>query len=109
YEWPAFGAKATLPVPSDRIFTVAAESRVFSVAAEPRVFTIAAESRIFTVATQTSPYHVTKDPNADLDYQFDWTAWLGTDTISTSTWSAPIGSQITTHDSVIDGTSKKTT
>ena len=35
-------------------------------------------------------YEVKKDPNADLDYGFDWTAWLGaTDTITESTWSVP--------------------
>lgn len=27
-----------------------------------------------------------KDPNASLPYVVDWTAWLGTDTISTSQW-----------------------
>lgn len=33
----------------------------------------------------------TKDPNAVLDYQVDWAAWLGADTISTSTWTVPAG------------------
>lgn len=28
----------------------------------------------------------TKDPQATLDYTVDWSAWLGTDTIATSTW-----------------------
>lgn len=32
-----------------------------------------------------------KDPQAVLDYQIDWSAWLGTDTISTSTWTVPTG------------------
>jgi len=32
-----------------------------------------------------------KDPNAVLDYQIDWETWLGTDTISTSTWTVPTG------------------
>lgn len=27
------------------------------------------------------------DPDADLDYGHDWSSWLGTDTITTSTWS----------------------
>jgi hypothetical protein len=31
------------------------------------------------------------DPQAVLDYQIDWSAWLGTDTISTSTWTVPTG------------------
>ena len=29
-----------------------------------------------------------KDPDALLDYQIDWSSWLGTDTISASTWEA---------------------
>jgi len=32
-----------------------------------------------------------KDPQAKLDYQVDWTAWLGSDTIKTSTWTVPTG------------------
>lgn len=31
------------------------------------------------------------DPNAVLDYQNDWAAWLDGDTITTSTWSVPAG------------------
>jgi len=27
-----------------------------------------------------------KDPDAVLDYQIDWSDWLGTDTISSSSW-----------------------
>lgn len=33
----------------------------------------------------------TKDPNATLDYGFNWLDWLGSDTISTSTWIVPDG------------------
>jgi hypothetical protein len=32
-----------------------------------------------------------KDPNAILDYAIDWSAWLGTDTIASSTWTVPTG------------------
>jgi len=32
-----------------------------------------------------------KDPDAVLDYQVDWSDWLDTDTISTSTWTVPTG------------------
>lgn len=32
-----------------------------------------------------------KDPNEVLDYSVNWTNWLGTDTISTSTWVVPTG------------------
>lgn len=32
-----------------------------------------------------------KDPSDVLDYQIDWSAALGTDTISASTWTAPAG------------------
>lgn len=43
----------------------------------------------------------TKDPQAKLDYGWDWSAWLGTDTISTSTWTVdPAGPVLSnaTHD-----------
>ena len=33
----------------------------------------------------------TKDPLAVLDYTIDWTAWLGVDTIPTSTWTIAPG------------------
>ena len=33
----------------------------------------------------------TKDPDAKLDYIVDWASWLGTDTISTSSWTVPPG------------------
>lgn len=36
-------------------------------------------------------FQVTKDPNAILDYRFDWSDWLNSDTIATSTWIAPDG------------------
>jgi len=32
-----------------------------------------------------------KDPNATLDYEVDWAKWLGTDTITASTWAAGAG------------------
>lgn len=32
-----------------------------------------------------------KDPDAVLDYVRDWSTFLGADTISTSTWTAPAG------------------
>lgn len=33
-----------------------------------------------------------KDPDAKLDYGFDWSDWLGTtETITTSTWTVPTG------------------
>jgi hypothetical protein len=32
-----------------------------------------------------------KDPDAVLDYAVDWSSWLGTDTIATSTWIVPTG------------------
>lgn len=33
----------------------------------------------------------TKDPNAVLDYTIDWSLWLAGDTISTATWTVPMG------------------
>ena len=32
-----------------------------------------------------------KDPNAVLDYEWDWSAWLGTDTIASHTVTAATG------------------
>ena len=32
-----------------------------------------------------------KDPQANLDYSVDWTSWLGSDTIATSSWTIPTG------------------
>ena len=32
-----------------------------------------------------------KDPNSTLDFAIDWSAWLGTDTIATATWTVPTG------------------
>jgi len=32
-----------------------------------------------------------KDPGARKDYQVDWSAWLGDDTISAVTWTVPNG------------------
>ncbi len=37
----------------------------------------------------------TKDPSAKLDFGFDWAAWLGTDTITASTWTADTGLTLT--------------
>ena len=49
-------------------------------------------------------YHLfEKDPNAVLDYTVDWTAWLDSDTISTSTWIVPSG---ITEDSSTNDTEK---
>ena len=50
-------------------------------------------------ATAFVPRLKVKDPQAILDYSFDWgTNYLGTDTIASSTWSvSPSGPDITTH------------
>jgi hypothetical protein len=32
-----------------------------------------------------------KDPQAELDYTIDWSSWLGSDTITTSSWTVPTG------------------
>ena len=37
------------------------------------------------------PQTFTKDPDAVLDYLVDWSSWLGSDTIATSTWVVPSG------------------
>jgi hypothetical protein len=54
-------------------------------------------------------YEVKKDPNADLDYGFDWSAWLGTtDTITESTWTVPVESGLVTHSPSISPDGKVT-
>lgn len=43
-----------------------------------------------------SAQYVTKDPDATLDYDTDWTTWMATgDTIATSEWIVPAGLTIT--------------
>lgn len=37
-----------------------------------------------------------KDPSGTLDYSIDWTDWLGTDTISSSSWTVPSGLEVGT-------------
>lgn len=37
------------------------------------------------------PSTYVKDPDAILDYQIDWTAWLSDDTIESSEWLVPDG------------------
>jgi len=36
-----------------------------------------------------------KDPNATVDYELDWSEWLDSDAVSTSTWSAPAALTLT--------------
>lgn len=48
----------------------------------------------------------THDPDADLPYGINWTAWLAGDTIATSTWTVS-GSGVTLHDD--DNTTTATT
>ena len=47
---------------------------------------------------------IVKDPDAILDYGFDWSEWLGTDTITASSWAVPAGLT-----EVADGNSTTTT
>lgn len=42
-------------------------------------------------------FQITKDPNAVLDYYFDWSTWLNGDTIATSTWIVPAGLTMTSE------------
>ena len=37
-----------------------------------------------------------KDPGEVLDYQIDWAAWLGTDTITSSTWTVTGATKVAT-------------
>ena len=45
-----------------------------------------------------------KDPDAILDYKFDWAPWLGTDTIATSSWTAESGITIVPASESFDDT-----
>ena len=46
-----------------------------------------------------------KDPNAVLDYAVDWSAWLISDTISSSSWTTPTGiTQVTTSNTTTRAT-----
>ena len=49
-------------------------------------------------------YQFPKDPDETLDYQFDWTAFIGTDTIFSQSTVVTDASLVT---SAIDGTNKK--
>ncbi len=50
----------------------------------------------------------TKDPQSDLDYLIDWTAWLSTDTISSSSWRTSAGSGMILHSDAIITSNKAT-
>lgn len=52
-----------------------------------------------------SSFSALKDPNAQLDYQIDWSPWLGADQIATSVWEAEVG---ITVDSSSNNTTKAT-
>ena len=39
----------------------------------------------------TAKAQFNKDPDAVLDYEADWSAWLGSDTIESSSWTVPTG------------------
>lgn len=54
-------------------------------------------------------FNVVKDPDADLDYTIDWSAWLGSDVIATSTWTMPDGSGIEMHDPSLNPAKTQTT
>lgn len=48
-----------------------------------------------------------KDPDAVLDYAFDWSQWLGTDTISTSAWTVESPLAIVPASETFDATSTR--
>jgi hypothetical protein len=49
-------------------------------------------------------YQITKDPEAVLDYGFDWAAWLGDDTITDSEWATSDEDLVQDSDSFTDTT-----
>ncbi|HHB12214.1 MAG TPA: hypothetical protein ENK62_03330 [Chromatiales bacterium] len=38
-----------------------------------------------------------KDPDSTLDYVIDWSSWLGSDTIASSSWTVPAGLTMTSE------------
>lgn len=48
-----------------------------------------------------------KDPDATLDYGFDWSLWLGTDTIAISEWIVPSALTIVPGSETADDTKTK--
>lgn len=60
----------------------------------------------FVVNEKTGKATITKDPDAVLDYTFDWTAWLDSVTDSISTHTAVVTSGVTPASNVaVDGSS----
>jgi hypothetical protein len=49
-------------------------------------------------------YFATKDPDAVLDWSFDWSDWLGSDTIATSEWLLPAGITLDSDTNTATGT-----
>lgn len=47
-----------------------------------------------------------KDPDAILDYDLDWSSWLGDDTIATSTWLLDAGALTISSNSKTDTATK---
>jgi hypothetical protein len=45
--------------------------------------------------------YIIKDPRAELNYTIDWTDWLGSDTITASTWSITTYSTSTVNTSAL--------
>ena len=50
-----------------------------------------------------------KDPDSKLDYTLDWSKWLGSDTISTSTWLFDPSTGLTDTAPTVDTAAKRTT
>nr|WP_309504265.1 arabinofuranosidase catalytic domain-containing protein [uncultured Roseovarius sp.] len=62
---------------------------LITIAAEDRVITVAAENRILTIGVlEMAGSWPPKDPRTSAKFGFDWSAYLGTDTINTSVWTA---------------------
>jgi hypothetical protein len=78
-------------------------SRTFSVAPDSRLFLIPADNRQFIAMGDTMPFPVSKSSVADLDYQIDWSQWLGSDTIISSTWTVDPDSGLTAHSDSVSG------
>jgi len=78
---------AAPPAGNPLVFRVAAIVRAWQVAAARRAWILAAAARTWEVSSMNEISAV-KDPNSVEDFALNWTLEIGSDTISSATWSA---------------------
>lgn len=95
---PFNGVWGTLVIP------VTPACRLFSVPASDRAYHVPGATALMRWRVGSSNLFL-KDANAVLDYRIDWSAWLGVDTIASTTWTVPTG---ITQDSATNTTTTAT-